>query len=50
MPFTQLEIIPRRSVFLRFPGGSTMEVPDDRVDLVRLVIDRMTVPWETGPC
>lgn len=50
MPFTQLEIIPRRSVFLRFPGGSTMEIPDDRVDLVRLVIDRMTAPWEAGPC
>ena len=50
MPFTQVEIIPRRSVFLRFPGGATMEIPDDRVDLVRLAIDRMALQAEAGPC
>ena len=50
MPFAPVEIIPRRSVFLRFPGGATMEIPDDRVDLVRLAIDRMALQAEAGPC
>mgnify|MGYP006893426302 CR=1 FL=1 len=50
MPFAQVEIIPRRSVFLRFPGGATMEIPDDRVDLVRLALDRMALQAEAGPC
>ena len=50
MPFAAVEIIPRRSVFLRFPGGATMEIPDDRVDLVRLAIDRMALQAEAGPC
>ena len=50
MPFAAVEIIPRRSVFLRFPGGATMEIPDDRVDLVRLALDRMALQAEAGPC
>ncbi|MFM7290776.1 MAG: IS66 family insertion sequence element accessory protein TnpA [Planctomycetia bacterium] len=50
MPFAAVEIIPRRSVFLRFPGGATMEIPDDRIDLVRLAIDRMAMQGEAGPC
>jgi hypothetical protein len=50
MPFAAVEIIPRRSVFLRFPGGATMEIPDDRIDLVRLAIDRMALQAEAGPC
>lgn len=50
MPFAAVEIIPRRWVFLRFPGGATMEIPDDRVDLVRLAIDRMALQAEAGPC
>ena len=29
MPFAAVETIPRRSVFLRFPGGATMEIPDN---------------------
>jgi hypothetical protein len=50
MPFAAVEIIPRRSVFLRFPGGATIEIPDDRIDLVRLAIDRMALQGEAGPC
>ena len=50
MPFAAVETIPRRSVFLRFPGGATMEIPDDRVDLVRLALDRMALQAEAGPC
>ena len=50
MPFAAVEIIPRRSVFLRFAGGATMEIPDDRIDLVRLAIDRMAMQVEARPC
>jgi hypothetical protein len=50
MPFAAVEIIPRRAVFLRFPGGATMEIPDDRIDLVRLVIERLAAASEAGPC
>jgi hypothetical protein len=50
MPFAAVEIIPRRSVFLRFPGGATMEIPDDRIDLVRLAIERLAAASEAGPC
>jgi len=50
MPFAAVEIIPRRSVFLRFPGGATIEIPDDRVDLVRLAIERLVAASEAGPC
>jgi hypothetical protein len=50
MPFAAVEIIPRRSVFLRFPGGGTIEIPDDRIDLVRLAIDRMALQGEAGSC
>jgi len=28
MPFAAVEIIPRRPVFLRFPEGATMEIPE----------------------
>jgi len=28
MPFAPVEIFPRRPVFLRFPGGATMEIPE----------------------
>jgi len=48
--FQAVEIIPRRSVFLRFPGGATLEIPDDRIDLVRLAIERMATASEAGPC
>jgi hypothetical protein len=48
--FQPVEIIPRRSVLVRFPSGATMEIPDDRVDLVRLAIDRMTMQAEAAPC
>jgi hypothetical protein len=50
MPFAAVEIIPRRAVFLRFPGGATIEIPDDRVDLVRLAIERLAAASEAGPC
>lgn len=48
--FEPVGIIPRRSVLVRFPGGSTLEIPDDRVDLVRLAIDRMAFQPEAAPC
>jgi len=48
--FRPVEIIPRRSVLLRFPGGATLEIPDDRVDLVRVVIDRMAAQAEAARC
>jgi len=48
--FQAVEIIPRRFVLVRFPGGTTLEIPDDRVDLVRLAIDRMAALPETEPC
>jgi hypothetical protein len=50
MPFEPVDLIPRRSVFQRFPGGATMEIPDDRIDLVRLAIDRMALQAEAEPC
>ena len=50
MPFTPVEIIPRRSVFVRFPGGASIEIPDDRIDLVRVAIERMAAASEAGPC
>ena len=42
--FQAVEIIPRRAVVVRFPGGTTLEIPNDRIDLVRLAIERMAVP------
>lgn len=48
--FRPVEIIPRRSVLVRFPGGVTLEIPDDRVDLVRVAIDRMAVQAEAARC
>jgi len=35
---------------MRFPGGATLEIPDDRVDLVRLAIDRMAAQQEVATC
>jgi hypothetical protein len=35
-------------VVVRFPGGRTLEIPDERVDLVRLAIDRMAALPERG--
>ena len=48
--FQPVEIIPRRGVLVRFPGGTTLEIPDDRIDLVRLAIDRMAVLSEGDGC
>jgi len=48
--FQAVEIIPRRAVVVRFPGGTTLEIPDDRIDLVRLAIDRMAVLPEADAC
>jgi len=48
--FQPIEIITRRSVLVRFPGGATLEIPDDRVDLVRVVIDRMAAQPEAARC
>jgi hypothetical protein len=48
--FQAVEIIPRRAVLLRFPGGATLEIPDDRIDLVRLAIDRMASLPEVDAC
>ena len=48
--FQAVEIIPRRAVVVRFPGGTTFEIPDDRIDLVRLAIDRMAVLPEADAC
>ena len=48
--FAAIEIIPRRSVFVRFPGGASLEIPDDRIDLVRLALDRLAVEMEPSEC
>jgi len=48
--FAAIEIIPRRSVFVRFPGGTSLEIPDDRIDVVRLALDRLTSEMEAGEC
>jgi hypothetical protein len=48
--FQAVEIIPRRAVVVRFPGGTTLEIPDDRIDLVRMAIDRMAVLPEADAC
>ena len=48
--FTPVELIPRRWIVVRFPGGATLEIPDDRVDLVRLTIDRMAAQPEVATC
>ena len=37
-----------RWIVMRFPGGATLEIPDDRVDLVRLAIDRMAAQQEVA--
>ncbi len=36
--FAPVEVIPRRWIVVRFPGGAALEIPDDRIDLVRLAI------------
>ena len=48
--FAAIEIIPRRSVFVRVPGGASLEIPDDRTDLVRLALDRLAVNMEPAEC
>ena len=48
--FQAVEIIPRRAVVARFPGVTTLEIPADRIDLVRLAIDRMAVLAEADAC
>jgi anti-sigma factor RsiW len=48
--FAHVELIPRRWIVVRFPGGATLEIPDDRVDLVRLTIDRMAAQPEVATC
>ena len=48
--FAPVELIPRRWIVVRFPGGATLEIPDDRVDLVRLAIDRMAAQQEVATC
>jgi hypothetical protein len=48
--FAPVEVIPRRWIVVRFPGGASLEIPDDRVDLVRLAIDRMATQQEVPAC
>lgn len=48
--FQPVEVIPRRWIVVRFPGGATLEIPDDRIDLFRLAIDRMVSQLEAMPC
>jgi hypothetical protein len=48
--FAPVEVIQRRWIVVRFPGGATLEIPDDRVDLVRLAIDRMAAQQEVATC
>lgn len=48
--FQPVEIILRRTVLVRFPGGTTLEIPDDRIDLVLLAVDRMVVLPEGDAC
>lgn len=39
--FAPVDIIGGRSVPLRFPAGAVLEIPEDRPDLVRLVIEAL---------
>lgn len=48
--FAPVEVIARRWIVVRFPGGATLEIPDDRVDLVRLAIDCMAAQQEATAC
>lgn len=48
--FAPVEVIPRRWIVVRFPGGASLEIPDDRVDLVRLAIDSMAAQQEATAC
>ena len=45
-----VEVIPRRWLVVRFPEGPAVEIPDDRVALVRLAIDRMDARQEAATC
>jgi hypothetical protein len=48
--FAPVEVIPRRWIVVRFPGGASLEIPDDRIDLVRLAIDHMATQQEVPAC
>jgi hypothetical protein len=48
--FQPVEIVPARAVLVRFPGGATLEIPGDRVDLVSLAFDRMGGRAEADAC
>ena len=48
--FMAIEIIARRSASVRFPGGASLKIPDDRIDLVQLVLDRLAVNMEPAEC
>lgn len=48
--FAPVEMIPRRWKVVGFPGGATLENPDDRIDFARLAIGRMAVQQEGIQC
>jgi len=50
IPFAAVEILPRRSVFLRYQKNVTMEISGDRIDLVALKIEPIAADSEAGPC
>jgi hypothetical protein len=37
--FAPVEVVGGRSIFLRFPIGAVLEIPEDRPDLVRIAIE-----------
>ena len=46
--FQAVDLLSRRAVVIRFTAGGVMEIPEDRVDLVRIAI--ATLAGEPEPC
>ena len=46
--FQAVDLLSRRAVLIRFTAGGVMEIPEDRVDLVRIAI--ATLAGEPKPC
>ena len=46
--FQAVDLLSQRAVVIRFAAGGVMEIPEDRVDLVRIAI--ATLAGEPEPC
>ena len=46
--FQAVDLLSQRAVVIRFASGGVMEIPEDRVDLVRIAI--ATLAGEPEPC